>query len=370
MIYIVIIGIIIYLFRIYVMYSGALKQRKLSDIPEINDMSDVPFVSVIIPAKDEENNIERAIRSVSEADYPKDKYEILAVDDRSDDRTGEILDKLAKEIPNLKVLHRKESDVEKNLKGKPGAIQFAADIAKGEFLLLTDADCKVHEKWIKTIVSAFLKYEVDLIPSFTHVESNTLFDKIQSIEWLYMHTMASAGVGHNKVLGAYGNNFNIRASVFHKIGGYRNIKFSVTEDLALMQAVDKLNSKILYLNNVNSSVTTYGCKTFVEYMNQKHRWAVGGKALGYKASIFVFTSFAIWLSLLIAIISGNIIWIFAVLFTRIYGDYLVINLSITSQRKGNLRSYTILSLLFFMLIELLIPWTLLKQNVIWKKQKF
>ncbi len=370
MIYIVIAGIIIYLFRIYIFYSGALKQRNLSDIEPVSDVSNLPFVSVIIPAKDEEQNIERAVRSASACDYPNDRYEIIAVNDRSDDSTGVILDRLTKEIPNLKVLHRKESDVEKNLLGKPGAIQFAADVAKGEFLMLTDADCKVNDKWILTVISAFQKYDVDLIPSFTHVESNTLFDKIQAVEWLYMHTMASAGVGHNRVLGAYGNNFNIRSSAFRKIGGYRNIKFSVTEDLALMQAVDKIGGKILYLNNVNSSVITNGCKTFLEYMNQKHRWAVGGKALGYKASIFVFTSFAIWLSLLIAIVSGNLIWIFAVLFTRLYGDYLVVNISITSQKKGKLKSFTLLSLLFFMIIELFIPWTLLKQNVIWKNQKF
>ncbi len=352
------------------MHSGALQQRKLSDFDVNVDLDDLPFVSVIIPAKDEEHNIERAVRSVAECEYPDGMYEIIAVNDRSLDSTGAILDKLASEIPNLKVLHRKESDVEKNLLGKPGAIQFAADVAKGEFLLLTDADCKVQKKWISTIVGAFRKYYVDLIPSFTHVESNSLFDKIQAVEWLYMHTMASAGVSHKKVLGAYGNNFNIRSSIFRKIGGYRNIKFSVTEDLALMQAVDEIGGKIIYLNNYNSSVITYGCKTFTEYMNQKHRWAVGGKALGYKASIFVFTSLAIWISLLVSIISGNVLWIFAVLFTRLYGDYLVVNISISSQKKENLKPFVLLSLAFFMSIELLIPWTLLKQNVIWKNQRF
>ncbi len=370
MIYIVVFGIIVYLFRVYVFYSGALNQRNLSALDLSLPEDKLPFVSIIIPAKDEEKNIERALRAAADCNYPNDKYEIIAVNDRSVDSTGAIMDRLALEIPNLKILHRLETDVEANLKGKPGAIQQAADIAKGEYLLLTDADCKVHKDWIRTIVNAFDIYCVDLIPAFTHVESNRLFDKIQAVEWIYMHTMASAGVGHKKVLGAYGNNFSIKSSVFKELGGYRNIDFSVTEDLALMQAVDRAGGKIVYLNSVNSSVTTYGCNTFKEYMQQKHRWAVGGKALGIKASIFVFTSLSIWVSLLISLYSGNLMWIFSVLFTRLYGDYIVTNLSVNSQKKSNLKPYILISLLFVMLIELLIPVTLLKRNVIWKNQRF
>ncbi len=70
MIYIVVFGIIVYLFRVYVFYSGALNQRNLSALDLSLPEDKLPFVSIIIPAKDEEKNIERAVRSVAECDYP------------------------------------------------------------------------------------------------------------------------------------------------------------------------------------------------------------------------------------------------------------------------------------------------------------
>ena len=71
-----------------------------------------PSVSVIIPARNELANLERCLRSVSRVEYPSERLEIIVIDDRSDDGTSELLDRLASEIPVVSPLHRTEDDVD------------------------------------------------------------------------------------------------------------------------------------------------------------------------------------------------------------------------------------------------------------------
>ena len=95
-----------------------------------------PQVSIIVAARNEEEHIEAAVGSLLALDYPG--YEVLAVDDRSSDRTGEILDRLAQGNPRLRVLHVAELPPE--WLGKPHAMGLAAQQATGDWLLFTDAD--------------------------------------------------------------------------------------------------------------------------------------------------------------------------------------------------------------------------------------
>ena len=108
---------------------------RLGDLP-LRVGASAPTVSVVVAARDEERNIETAMRSMLAQDYPA--YEIVAVDDRSTDRTGVILDRLAAENPRCKCLH--VTDLPSGWLGKNHALQFGADHSAGEWILFTDAD--------------------------------------------------------------------------------------------------------------------------------------------------------------------------------------------------------------------------------------
>ena len=96
-----------------------------------------PRVSIIVPARNEEEHVEAAVGSLLALDYPD--YEVIAVNDRSSDRTGEILDRLARENPaHLRVLH--VTELPPGWLGKPHAMGLAAQQATGDWLLFTDAD--------------------------------------------------------------------------------------------------------------------------------------------------------------------------------------------------------------------------------------
>jgi cellulose synthase/poly-beta-1,6-N-acetylglucosamine synthase-like glycosyltransferase len=360
-------SIIIYSIRSIIFIFGSYKERNKYNTKSLSE--EFPFVSIIIPARNEEGNIANCIKSVAQNTYPIDKYEIIAINDRSTDNTQQILFNLQNQYQNLKVVNITEETKNHNLLGKPGALQAGIDISSGEFILMTDADCVVNSNWIRTIVNNFI-HGIGIIPSFTLIKAKTFFDKVQEVEWVFMHTMASAGIGLKQPLGCYGNNLSVRKSDFNQMGGFQNVKFSVTEDLALLQTIIKNGSQAHYLTHPDAAVTTLPCRTIKEYISQHHRWALGGIALGWRAAIFVISSIALWSGIIISIITGNCLTLIAVVSTRLIGDFLVIAPPLKILKQTKLYLWIIPSILCLMLIEIFIPFLILDKKVTWKNQVF
>lgn len=362
---------LIILSRVVAFYIGAQRQRK-KKIKMVSD-SEIPFVSVIIPARNEEHNIRNCIESVYQNNYPKNKFEIIVVNDRSEDNTSNIIEECKKEFSNLKVVTVTEATKHHNLKGKPGALQEGAETASGEIFLFTDADCIVGNNWLSKIVAAFNNQKVGIVPSFTTIKAHNFFERLQGVEWIYMHTLASGGIGLNIPLGCFGNNLSIRKNVFWELGGYEKIKFSVTEDLALLQAVFDVGWKIHYLFSSESVVTTLPCKTLKSYIQQHHRWTVGGLDLGWRATVFIFTSLWFWIGLIVSLVFADWFWFSLIAAGRIFGDWLLIKTSINILSKNNKKNFSKLItpyLIFIILIELVAPFFLLNRKVKWKNQIF
>lgn len=352
------------------MSYGIIKEKWLNRLLVSNSEEFTGFISIIIPARNEESNIKNAIQSISQSNYPLEKYEIIAVNDRSNDKTPEILDKLKTEIVNLKVVHITEDSQKKNLKGKPGAIQAGIDISSGDIIMMTDADCVVNPDWISTVSSYFTNEKVGLVPSFTLIKSKSIFGHIQALEWLYLHTLASGGVGLNKPMGCYGNNLTVRRSAFDKVGGYEKIKFSVTEDLSLLQAIHSAGFDVHYITDYKATVTTLPLNSFKEYVSQKRRWALGGLTLGWIAAAFVLTTLSVWLGFILSLTSGNYLIAFLFLFLRMLIDFVTYTPSAIKLKQSKKLLYSPLALPFFFIFELIIPFLLINTTIEWKGQKF
>lgn len=373
--FVIIAGVVVYFIRTAFFLIGVIKQRIkkrniCGNISEKDKNYDLPFVSVVIPARNEEQNIRNAVLSVNRSSYPKEKFEIIVVNDRSEDKTAEILEELTKTIENLKIVNVVEKQDNENLKGKARALQYGIENAKGQLILMTDADCEVNKNWIKKIVECFRNERIGIIPAFTLIKVRNIFDKIQAVEWVYMHTMAMGGIGMNKPLGCYGNNLSIRKDVFVHLGGYRKIKFSVTEDLALLKAVFDAKYDILYLLDGEATVETLPCKTFKEYILQHQRWAIGGLSLGWKAVAFVFTTIMFWTSMMLSIANLNFELLFIVIFSRYLLDFILIFQSLKKLSKLEMTSWILFSVPFFVLMELVAPFLVINKTVHWKGQKF
>lgn len=360
---------IIYAIRIAVFIIGAIIERnRIIRASKGDENNQLPFVSVIVPARNEENNIRSCIQSLLQSDYPIERLEIIIINDRSSDSTGSIADELHSKYPHIRALHLTEERTG-NLRGKPGALDAAMNIAKGEIILMTDADCEVQPTWVSMLVRQFSE-KTGLVASFTTIHPSTIFAQMQSVEWVLTHTMASAGIGLKQPLGCFGNNLAIRKKTYYEVGGYNGIPFSVTEDLALLQTVIKKGWEVRYVCDYSCAVETLPCETLGEYVRQHHRWLRGGTALGWRGAVFVLFSASLWVSLATAIVTQSWMLLPVILMIRLLGDLAVIAPSLSALRRKDLYPWALLAVFFITALELVIPFSLLKREVVWKGQRF
>ena len=122
--------------------------------PQISEPN-FPIVSVIVAARNEEENIHRCLVSLDKQIYPDGKLEIIIVDDHSNDSTGKIIDEfIAGKNRFKKIVTNKQIG---HLKGKTNALANAIEISKGEVILTTDADCEASPEWVYTTASYYQK---------------------------------------------------------------------------------------------------------------------------------------------------------------------------------------------------------------------
>lgn len=265
---------IYYSFEILLFFFALNKAEKLKRIDDNN----LPNVSVVVAARNEEENIERCVTSILNVDYPKDKLELIVANDGSTDRTEEILRDIQKNNPNLKILNI-ETQIN-NLKGKTNALAQAIDKANGEFIFLTDADCAVPRTWIKGMLKYFDE-KTGVASGITIVESGKIFYGIQSLEWAFLLGVAASVAKLFKPVACIGNNMVFRKKAYVEFGGYPNLKFSLTEDLALLKAiVDKGRWGYSFPVDVDTLVISKPIKTWKELYHQKKRWGSGGLDTG------------------------------------------------------------------------------------------
>lgn len=329
-----------------------------------------PMVSVVVPARNEAQNIVRCITSILATSYPRESLEVIVVDDRSTDQTAERVQTLAATDSRLTLLKRTEHDVTGSLKGKAGALQYGVDRCSGDIVLFTDADCAVSKDWIHGMTAQFADERLGLITGLTSVVGDSFFQRIQDVEWTYTQAMACGGVGNGIPLGCFGNNMAIRKRVFDELGGYGAIGFSVTEDLALQLAVDNAGYHVRYAINPSVHVETLPCNSFGEYAVQRHRWVRGGRALGKRAVAFVASSLALWAGIVISAVESAWIPFWSFVAMRVVGDSILV--AIAANYLGRTRLFTAMipAIIFLVLTELSLPMLFMRKSVRWKGQVF
>lgn len=337
----------------------------------------VQTVSVIVPARNEAGRIGEALHSIANASnlLPKGiTCQIIAVNDRSEDSTLEEIKQSTKSGDTAIDYIDIKTESEKELPGKPGALQKGIDRASGELVMMTDADCRVSTQWIRSALAIYSvepkKSNGTLIAAYTLIKHRGPFSKMQGVEWLYTHTMASASNKLGITLGCYGNNLSADRTLLEKTDGFRGVPFSVTEDLAFMQKAKELGANILYPCSAETSVRTEPAANLKEYLSQHHRWAKGGQAIGWKAVAFVFTTIAILAGMIWAILIGNWALAFSFLSFRIALDSILILPAALKLKEYSLIPWIPIALLLLIITEILLPFLLMKKEIKWKGQSF
>jgi chlorobactene glucosyltransferase len=204
-------------------------------VPVVPELADAPPVSIVVPARDEERSIERCVRSLlgqSAADF-----EVIVVDDRSTDRTPDILARLAAENARLRIVAGTELPA--GWVGKPWALHQGAAVARGRWLLFTDAD-SVHSPYSVTSSQAFVRAQhVDALSTITHQELGTFAERaiLPSILGLVFFSQGNFAQlndpGQTQRALANGQYVFISRRAYDGLGGYAAMRGEILDDVEL-----------------------------------------------------------------------------------------------------------------------------------------
>lgn len=251
----------------------------------------LPSATIIVAARNEEENILSCMESLDKLEYPENKLEIILVNDHSTDSTEKIIQEFIHDKPKFKLYVPEK--ILGNLKGKANALANALKIAKGEIILTTDADCIVNPKWAITMAS-YYQNDVAFVGGFTTQEDKNAFEGMQAIDFIFLLTVASGALNLGKPLAAIGNNMSYRKSVYDEIGGYENLPFSITEDFRLLRSIHELKKyKCIYPVDHDALVSSKACPDIKSLYWQKKRWGVGGMEsdfIGYLIMVWGYIS--------------------------------------------------------------------------------
>ena len=254
------------------------------------------LVSVIIPVRNEEDNIIRLLEGMLSQDFPAASLEVIVADDYSEDATMFLAGSFADRHPGfpLKLLYSLPE--EPTAAGKKRAIERAVAMAKGEILLLTDADTGRGPGWISSMVSCFSLPGIQMVlgPVYFIMETN-LLQKIQSLEFMGLmgSTAGSAALGYPVMCN--GANLAYTRDAFFQTGGFSgNITYNSGDDQFMMSAVRKHFGKgsVFFNPDPLSRVSTRPEPSLAGFLNQRIRWV--SKSRGYRDRAVISVGAVTW----------------------------------------------------------------------------
>ena len=232
-------------------------------------------ISVIIPARNEEENIRACLESVSNQTYAQHLFEVIVIDDFSKDRTGEIVNSFSGK--NVSLLFLKDFAKEGELNSyKKKAIGIAISKANGELIVTTDADCIVPNKWLETIACFYEKhYPVFIAAPVAYHGENNFLKIFQSLDFMTLQGITGASVYKKFHRMCNGANLAYEKKVFLEVDGFAGIdNIASGDDMLLMHKIfNRYPEKVLFLNSVDAIVQTNPAGTLKEFLNQRIRWA-------------------------------------------------------------------------------------------------
>ena len=249
-----------------------------TSIPTTNQPTNQPInqtsLSIIIPARNEAANIDNCLQSILNNNYPKHLYEIIVVDDHSEDETATIVKKYAAQ--NVKLISLSEHVSTKINSYKKKAIEIAIAQATGTLIITTDADCYVKPTWLQTIASFYEEKKPAFIAAPVAIDCGWSFIQIfQSLDFMTLQGITAAVVSKKQMTMCNGANMGYERAAFYEVEGFAGIdNIASGDDMLLMHKIYKrYPGRVMFLKSKNAIVKTEPVHTIKQFFNQRIRWA-------------------------------------------------------------------------------------------------
>lgn len=258
-------------------------------------------ISIVIAIRNEEKQLAKLFKSIINLDYPKSHYEVILVNDHSDDSSLLLIEQFKSSIPEIDICITSLSE---NETGKKAALKNAFSKAKYKIIQCTDGDCILPKYWLQYCAKAFENHKTKLISGgIKLVHDLSFFQRIQSLELLSLIASGGAAIGMQKPIMSNGANMAFRKEILEiKNEDVLKSHLASGDDVFLLQEVKKVYGAeaIFFIKNQNYWVETKAEPKFSEWINQRLRWV--SKSAGYKDRFLVFTSLLVFLVNLILVI--------------------------------------------------------------------
>ncbi len=244
------------------------------------------FISIVICFRNEERNIDDLFKSIRTLDYPKEFFEIVAVNDHSTDNTALELS-LQQEHSNLRIVN-----LPLRFEGKKAALAAGVAAAKGNIIATTDADCCLPQSWL-TSINNMIGSKADMVCGPVAYRSTTFFERLAAVEFGSLVAAGIGAAGINKPIFCNAANMAFRKEIFTNA----NLNQEQTpsgDDVFLLHYAKQCHKTIKFITGRDCLVTTNADKNFIDFLNRRKRW--GSKAKHYTDAATILVAIIVFLA--------------------------------------------------------------------------
>ena len=265
--------------------------------------SPITKFSVVIPARNEAANIEACIAGILAQNYPTHLFEIIVVDDFSEDNTAQIVLKIAQQHNNVRVLQLKDFTNNENLVAyKKRAIEIAITEATGDWIVTTDSDCSFTNNWLATYDAYIQEHNAVMVAApVAYTNTGSFLSIFQVLDFISLQGITAAAVASGSHTLCNGANLSYSKKAFESVGKFSGIDHLPSgDDMLLMHKMKKaFPGQIGYMYAQDAVVSTAPSATLDLFIQQRIRWA--SKALGYQDKIIF------WILLLVYLVNASLL---------------------------------------------------------------
>ncbi|MBT8302968.1 MAG: glycosyltransferase [Bacteroidia bacterium] len=236
--------------------------------------------TIIIPFRNESENLQDLLKSLSGLSYPSDKYEVILVNDDSEDNS---LDIILKFLDSSKINMKVISNDRKTNSPKKDAISTAINKAKNEWILTSDADCIFHNEWLLTFDAFIQEKKPEMVVGpVTYDIDHSLFERFQFMDFMSLAGATIGAFGINKPFLCNGANLAYKKEAFLELNGFSGSKdIASGDDIFLLEKfVEHVPQEVQYLKSKQAMVTTKAQATWSLLVAQRKRWAAKTSSYG------------------------------------------------------------------------------------------
>jgi biofilm PGA synthesis N-glycosyltransferase PgaC len=290
------------------------------------------FVSVVVACRNEQETLPGLLNCIATQIYPENLFEVIIVDDNSEDTTSEIVAGF-KVISNILLINNRG-------KGKKQALRTGINAARGKLIITTDADCTMGKNWMRTIAAFYEMNKDDLIICPVQIEpAPGFFGKLEELEFLSLQGITTGSAIYKNPTMCNGANMAFTKEAYLRHSERLHDEINSGDDIFLLHNLkEETRSKISWLESPDTIVTTESSSSFRSFLKQRSRWISKGKVYKDRYTIVLgivtFVGVILQVSyLLFSLIYPALIWVFlSVVVLKSIPDFLI--LMNTSGRYG------------------------------------